>query len=116
MEVRLLGELEAVQDGMAVPVRGTKQRVLLALLQTGLVNCERLAPADSVRAVSHTEENDPGLRKLVGTAGFEPATPDPQARIRCLGRSDGVGRGAAPSRFAPRGRGESGGVGGRWLP
>ena len=32
MEVRLFGELEAVQDGIAVPVRGTKQRTLLALL------------------------------------------------------------------------------------
>src|SRR5579863_8821985 len=32
MEVRLFGELEAVQDGIAVPVRGTKQRALLALL------------------------------------------------------------------------------------
>ncbi len=32
MEVLLFGELEAVQDGMAVPVRGTKQRALLALL------------------------------------------------------------------------------------
>ena len=32
VEVRLFGELEAVQDGMAMPVRGTKQRALLALL------------------------------------------------------------------------------------
>jgi LuxR family transcriptional regulator, maltose regulon positive regulatory protein len=32
VEVRLFGELEAVRDGMAVPVRGTKQRALLALL------------------------------------------------------------------------------------
>ena len=32
MEVRLFGELEAVQDGIAVPVRGAKQRALLALL------------------------------------------------------------------------------------
>ena len=32
MEVLLFGELEAVHDGMAVPVRGTKQRALLALL------------------------------------------------------------------------------------
>jgi LuxR family maltose regulon positive regulatory protein len=32
MEVRLFGELEAVQDGIAVPIRGTKQRALLALL------------------------------------------------------------------------------------
>ena len=30
--MRLFGELEAVQDGIAVPVRGTKQRALLALL------------------------------------------------------------------------------------
>jgi LuxR family transcriptional regulator, maltose regulon positive regulatory protein len=32
VEVRLFGELEAVQDGIAVPVRGTKLRALLALL------------------------------------------------------------------------------------
>ena len=32
VEVLLFGELEAVHDGMAVPVRGTKQRALLALL------------------------------------------------------------------------------------
>ncbi len=32
MEVRLFGELEAVQDGVAVPVRGAKQRALLARL------------------------------------------------------------------------------------
>jgi len=32
VEVRLFGELEAVQDGIAVPIRGTKQRALLALL------------------------------------------------------------------------------------
>jgi predicted ATPase/DNA-binding SARP family transcriptional activator len=32
MEVRLFGQLEAVQGGVAVPVRGAKQRALLALL------------------------------------------------------------------------------------
>jgi LuxR family maltose regulon positive regulatory protein len=32
VDVRLFGELEAVQDGIAVPIRGTKQRALLALL------------------------------------------------------------------------------------
>ena len=32
MEVRLFGELEAVQEGVPVPVRGAKQRALLALL------------------------------------------------------------------------------------
>jgi predicted ATPase/DNA-binding SARP family transcriptional activator len=32
VEVRLFGQLEAVQEGAAVPVRGTKQRALLALL------------------------------------------------------------------------------------
>jgi DNA-binding SARP family transcriptional activator len=32
MEVRLLGELEAVVAGVPVPVRGAKQRALLALL------------------------------------------------------------------------------------
>ncbi len=32
MEVRLFGELEAVAAGVPVPVRGAKQRALLALL------------------------------------------------------------------------------------
>jgi ATP/maltotriose-dependent transcriptional regulator MalT len=32
MEVRLFGELEAVAGGVPVPVRGAKQRALLALL------------------------------------------------------------------------------------
>src|ERR1700719_4245094 len=32
MEVRLFGELEALIDGVPVPVRGAKQRALLALL------------------------------------------------------------------------------------
>jgi hypothetical protein len=32
MEVRLFGELEAVEAGVPVPVRGAKQRALLALL------------------------------------------------------------------------------------
>ena len=32
VEVRLFGQLEVVQEGVAVPVRGTKQRALLALL------------------------------------------------------------------------------------
>ena len=32
MEVRLFGELEALDGGMPVPVRGAKQRALLALL------------------------------------------------------------------------------------
>ena len=32
MEVRLFGELEALESGVPVPVRGAKQRALLALL------------------------------------------------------------------------------------
>jgi len=32
MQVRLFGELEAEQAGVPVPVRGAKQRALLALL------------------------------------------------------------------------------------
>ncbi len=32
MQVRLFGELEAVAEGVPVPVRGAKQRALLALL------------------------------------------------------------------------------------
>ena len=48
MEVRLFGQLEVVQEGMAVPVRGTKQRALLALLalQRGQpVSADRLIDA-----------------------------------------------------------------------
>src|SRR5271155_1035607 len=48
MEVRLFGELEAVAAGVPVPVRGAKQRALLALLalQRGQpVSADRLIDA-----------------------------------------------------------------------
>ncbi len=48
VEVRLFGQLEAVQEGVAVPVRGTRQRALLALLalQRGQpVSADRLIDA-----------------------------------------------------------------------
>jgi DNA-binding SARP family transcriptional activator len=32
VEVRLFGEFEVVREGVAIPVRGAKQRALLALL------------------------------------------------------------------------------------
>ena len=32
VEVKLFGEFEVVRGGVAIPVRGTKQRALLALL------------------------------------------------------------------------------------
>ena len=48
VEVRLFGQLEAVQEGVAVPVQGAKQRALLALLalQRGQpVSADRLIDA-----------------------------------------------------------------------
>ncbi len=43
MEVRLFGELEAVQGGVTLPVRGPKQRALLALL---VLHCGEPVSAD----------------------------------------------------------------------
>ncbi len=48
MEVRLFGQLEAVQDGVAVPVRGAKQRALLALLAL-----QRGKPVSADRLIDH---------------------------------------------------------------
>jgi predicted ATPase/DNA-binding SARP family transcriptional activator len=48
MEVRLFAELEAVQDGVAVPVRGAKQRALLALLAL-----QRGKPVSADRLIDH---------------------------------------------------------------
>src|SRR5450755_1601533 len=48
MEVRLFGELEAVQAGVSVPVRGAKQRALLALLAL-----QRGKPVSSDRLIDH---------------------------------------------------------------
>ncbi len=48
MEVRLFGELEAVQDGVVVPVRGAKQRALLALLAL-----HRAKPVSADRLIDH---------------------------------------------------------------
>jgi DNA-binding SARP family transcriptional activator len=48
VEVRLFGELEAVQGGVAVPVRGAKQRALLALLAL-----HRGKPVSADRLIDH---------------------------------------------------------------
>jgi predicted ATPase/DNA-binding SARP family transcriptional activator len=48
MEVRLFGELEAVQAGVSVPVRGAKQRALLALLAL-----QRGKPVSADRLIDH---------------------------------------------------------------
>jgi DNA-binding SARP family transcriptional activator len=48
MEVRLFGELEAVKAGVAVPVRGAKQRALLALLAL-----QRGQPVSADRLIDH---------------------------------------------------------------
>jgi predicted ATPase/DNA-binding SARP family transcriptional activator len=48
VEVRLFGELEALQDGVAVPVRGAKQRALLALLAL-----HRGKPVSADRLIDH---------------------------------------------------------------
>jgi DNA-binding SARP family transcriptional activator len=45
MEVRLFGELEAVAEGVPVPVRGAKQRALLALQRGRPVGADRLIDA-----------------------------------------------------------------------
>src|SRR5450755_2150025 len=42
MEVRLFGELEALAGGVPVPVRGAKQRALLALQRGQPVSADRL--------------------------------------------------------------------------
>jgi DNA-binding SARP family transcriptional activator len=44
MQVRLFGELEAVAEGVPVPVRGAKQRALLALLALQRGRAGRAAP------------------------------------------------------------------------
>jgi DNA-binding SARP family transcriptional activator len=48
MEVRLFGQLEVVQGGVAVPVRGAKQRALLALLAV-----HRGKPISADRLIDH---------------------------------------------------------------
>src|SRR5581483_5979356 len=48
MEVRLFGELEAVQQGVGLPVRGAKQRALLALLALRRGN-----PVSADRLIDH---------------------------------------------------------------
>ena len=73
MEVRLFGELEAVQDGVVVPVRGAKQRALLALLAL-----HRGKPVSADRLIDHLwgdgEAGEPGER----VAGSDrPAAPQP---------------------------------------
>ena len=62
MEVRLFGELEAVEAGVPVPVRGTKQRALLALLALQPGEAGQRRPAD---------------RRAVGRRAGRPTRPTP---------------------------------------
>ena len=88
MEVRLFGELEAVAAGVPVPVRGAKQRVLLALL--ALRRGQPVSALADRRAVGRRAGGEPG-QCLAGAD--RPAAPypggggDPDHRGRvCPGR------------------------------
>ena len=78
MEVRLFGQLEVVQEGVAVPVRGTKQRALLALLalQRGQpVSADRLIDAlwgdgQAANPANALQAQIGQLRRTFGTAAI----------------------------------------------
>src|ERR1700745_1840596 len=76
MEVRLFGELEALDGGVPVPVRGAKQRALLALLalQRGRpVSADRLidvlwGDGQAAHPANALQAQVGQLRRTVGTA------------------------------------------------
>ena len=78
MEVRLFGELEAVASGVPVPVRGAKQRALLALLalQRGQpVSADRLidvlwADGQAVNPANALQAQIGQLRRTLGPASI----------------------------------------------
>src|ERR1700721_1860495 len=80
MEVRLFGELEAVAAGVPVPVRGAKQRALLALLalQPGQpVSADRLIDAlwgdgQAANPANALQAQIGQLRRTLGPAAIPP--------------------------------------------
>src|SRR6266542_5919474 len=62
MEFRVLGPLEAYDAGKRVPVGGTKQRALLAVL---LLNANRVVPRDRLIDALWEEEPPETARKAV---------------------------------------------------
>ena len=113
MEVRLFGELEAVQDGVVVPVRGAKQRALLALLAL-----HRGKPVSADRLIDHLwgdgEAGNPAnalqaqigqLRRSLGSAAIVTSEAGYALGIRSRRR------GCRPLRAARRHRTSAGGGG-----
>jgi len=66
MEFRVLGPLEASEAGERIPVGGTKQRALLAVL---LLNANRVVPRDRLIDALWEEEPPETARKAVRVAG-----------------------------------------------
>jgi DNA-binding SARP family transcriptional activator len=72
MEVRLFGELEALQGGIALPVRGAKQRALLALLAL-----QRGKPMSADRLIDHLWRDGEVANPANATGSDRPAAPEP---------------------------------------
>jgi hypothetical protein len=79
MEVRLFGELEAVAGGVPVPVRGAKQRALLALLAL-----QRGQPVSADRLSERLDRGTAGPRDRVEV--------DARLRTRWLRQDDAARR------------------------
>ena len=89
MEFRVLGPLEVVQDGHAVPVRGSRRRLLLATL---LVHRNLVVTVD--RLVDVLFGDDPPARAVSTVQSYV-------SRLRSdLG---GAARAADPTRWLPAG-------------
>src|ERR1700683_5159308 len=77
MEVRLFGELEAVQEGVAVPIRGAKQRALLALHLGKPVSADRLidrlwGEGEAGKPANALQAQIGQLRRSLGPAAIVP--------------------------------------------
>ena len=92
MQVRLFGELETVAEGVPVPVRGAKQRALLALLalQRGRpVSAERLidvlwGDGQAAHPANALQAQVGQLRRTLGPAAI--ITTESRLRTRCRSR------------------------------
>ena len=72
MEVRLFGELEALDSGVPVPVRGAKQRALLALLALQRGQPVRQVPVGQA-LIDPLSERELDVLRLLGTELDGPA-------------------------------------------
>src|SRR5919197_22433 len=95
MDFRILGPVEAFSEGRPLPLRGQRQRALLAylLLHAGQVVGDRILTSGSGYSI-RVERGELDLARYRSELAEAAATADPAERSRRLRAADALWRGA----------------------